>query len=120
MAYLLQRIEAYNGLVILAPNQRANIDDAFVRRLQAIIAFPMPSPEERYEIWRKTFPPQIAIADDIDWRYIAARHELTGAGILNVTHFCAVDILAKDTLRLDLKGLEAAINREYVKEGKIM
>jgi hypothetical protein len=45
---------------------------------------------------------------------------LTGAGILNVTHFCAVDILAKDTLRLDLKGLEAAINREYVKEGKIM
>jgi len=120
VAYLLQRIEAYNGLVILASNQRANIDDAFVRRLQAIIAFPMPSPEERYEIWRKTFPPQIAIADDIDWRYIAARHELTGAGILNVTHFCAVDILAKDTLRLDLKGLEAAINREYVKEGKIM
>jgi hypothetical protein len=120
VAYLLQRIEAYNGLVILASNQRANIDDAFVRRLQAIIAFPMPSPEERYEIWRKTFPPQIAIADDIDWRYIAARHELTGAGILNVTHFCAVDILAKDALRLDLKGLEAAINREYVKEGKIM
>lgn len=120
VAYLLQRIEAYNGLVILASNQRANIDDAFVRRLQTIIAFPMPSPEERYEIWRKTFPPQIAIADDIDWRYIAARHELTGAGILNVTHFCAVDILAKDTLRLDLKGLEAAINREYVKEGKIM
>jgi len=120
VAYLLQRIEAYNGLVILASNQRANIDDAFVRRLQAIIAFPMPSPVERYEIWRKTFPPQIAIAEDIDWRYIAARHELTGAGILNVTHFCAVDILAKDTLRLDLKGLEAAINREYVKEGKIM
>jgi len=43
VAYLLQRIEAYNGLVILASNQRANIDDAFVRRLQAIIAFPMPS-----------------------------------------------------------------------------
>jgi hypothetical protein len=120
VAYLLQRIEAYNGLVILASNQRANIDDAFVRRLQAIIAFPMPSPEERYEMWRKTFPPQIAIAADIDWRHIAARHELTGAGILNVTHFCAVDILARDTMRLDLKVLEAAINREYVKEGKIM
>ena len=95
VAYLLQRIESYNGLVILASNQRANIDDAFVRRLQNIIQFPMPRPEERYEIWRKTFPPQIAIADDIDWRHIAARHELTGAGILNVTHFCAVDVLAK-------------------------
>ena len=97
VAYLLQRIESYDGLVILASNQRANIDDAFVRRLQAIIHFPMPRPEERYEIWRKTFPPQISIADDVDWRHIAARHELTGAGILNVTHFCAIDVLAKQT-----------------------
>jgi hypothetical protein len=120
VAYLLQRIEGYNGLVILASNQRGNIDDAFVRRLQNIIQFPMPRPEERYEIWRKTFPPQIVVSDDIDWRQIAARHELTGAGILNVTHFCAVDVLAKQSLRLDLPALEAAIQREYVKEGKIL
>ena len=80
----------------------------------------MPGPEERYEIWRKTFPPQIAVADDIDWRAIAARHELTGAGILNVTHFCAIDALARQTRRVDMKGLEAAIHREYVKEGKIV
>jgi SpoVK/Ycf46/Vps4 family AAA+-type ATPase len=119
VAYLLQRIEGYGGLVILASNQRGNIDDAFVRRLQTIIQFPMPRPEERYEIWRKTFPAQIAVADDIDWRAIAARHELTGANILNVTHYCAVDVLAKKSLRLDLKGLEAAIQREYIKEGKL-
>jgi SpoVK/Ycf46/Vps4 family AAA+-type ATPase len=119
VAYLLQRIESYSGLVILASNQRANIDDAFIRRLQNIVQFPMPRPEERYEIWRKTFPPQIAVSDDIDWRHIAARHELTGAGILNVTHFCAVDVLAKQSLRVDLKALEAAIQREYIKEGKI-
>jgi AAA+ superfamily predicted ATPase len=120
VAYLLQRIESYSGLVILASNQRANIDDAFIRRLQSIIQFPMPRPEERYEIWRKTFPPQIALAHDIDWRQIAARHELTGAGILNVTQFCAVDVLARQSLRLDLKDLEAAIQREYIKEGRIM
>jgi AAA+ superfamily predicted ATPase len=120
VAYLLQRIETYAGLVILASNQRGNIDDAFVRRLQTIIQFPMPRPEERYAIWQKTFPPQIVVADDIDWRAIAARHELTGANILNVTHYCAVDVLAKNSLRLDLKGLEAAIQREYVKEGKIV
>ncbi|MDQ6867406.1 MAG: ATP-binding protein [Pseudomonadota bacterium] len=120
VAYLLQRIEGYNGLVILASNQRANIDDAFVRRLQTIIHFPVPRPEEWYEIWQKTFPPQIAIAEDIDWRHIAARHELTGAGILNVAHFCAVDVLAKQSLHLDLKDLEAAIQREFVKEGKIV
>jgi SpoVK/Ycf46/Vps4 family AAA+-type ATPase len=120
VAYLLQRIEGYNGLVILASNQRANIDDAFVRRLQSIIQFPMPRPEERYEIWQKTFPAQIAVANDIDWHSIAARHELTGAGILNVTHFCAVDVLARKSLRLDLKSLEAAIQREYIKEGRII
>jgi hypothetical protein len=120
VAYLLQRIESYNGLVILASNQRANIDDAFVRRLQAIIHFPMPRPEERYEIWQKTFPSQIALAGDIDWRHIAARHELTGAGILNVAHFCSIDVLAKQSLHLELKDLEAAIQREVVKEGKIV
>jgi hypothetical protein len=120
VAYLLQRIEGYNGLVILASNQRANIDDAFVRRLQAIIPFPMPRPEERYEIWRKTFPAQIELADDIDWHRIAARHELTGASILNVTQFCAIDALARASRRVDLKSLEAAIKREYVKEGKIV
>jgi SpoVK/Ycf46/Vps4 family AAA+-type ATPase len=120
VAYLLQRIETYNGLVILASNQRANIDDAFVRRLQAIIPFPMPQAEERCAIWEKTFPSQITLGNDIDWRVIAARHELTGAGILNVAHFCAIDALAKQSRRVDLKGLEAAIKREYVKEGKVM
>jgi hypothetical protein len=120
VAYLLQRIESYNGLVILASNQRANIDDAFVRRLQAMIPFPAPRAEERYEIWRKTFPAQIEVADDVDWHHIAARHELTGAGILNVTHFCAIDALARQTRQVDLRSLEAAIKREFVKEGKIM
>lgn len=120
VSYLLQRIEGYNGLVVLASNQRANIEDAFVRRLQNIIHFPMPRPEERYEIWRKTFPQQITLSDDIDWRQIASRHELSGAGILNVTQFCAVEMLAKSVLHLDLKSLETAIQREYVKEGKIL
>lgn len=120
IAYLLQRIEGYNGLVILASNQRANIDEAFVRRFQSIIHFPVPRPEERYEIWQKALPPQIALADDIDWRQVAARYELTGAGILNVTHFCALEALADQSRRIDLKRLEAAILREYVKEGKIV
>ena len=77
VAYLLQRVEGYNGLVILATNQRSNIDVAFVRRFQNIIHFPMPRPEERDELWRKAFPPQISIADEIDWRQIAIRFELS-------------------------------------------
>lgn len=120
VAYLLQRVESYNGLVILATNQRSNIDDAFVRRFQAIVHFPVPRAEERCEIWRKTFPPQIEVEGDIDWRQVAARFELTGAGILNVTHYCALEILADQSRSVSLKRLEAAILREFIKEGKVV
>jgi SpoVK/Ycf46/Vps4 family AAA+-type ATPase len=120
IAYLLQRIENYNGLVILASNQRGNIDEAFTRRFQAMVNFPMPNVAERQELWQKTMPPQIDLAADIDWRQVAARYELSGAGILNVTHFCAIEILADQSPCLDLKRLEAAIRREYIKEGKVV
>jgi len=120
VSYLLQRIEGYNGLVILATNQRGNIDDAFIRRFQTIIHFPMPRLEERYELWRKAFPSQVEIAGDIDWRQVASRFELAGAGIMNVTHYCSLEILADKSLLVDLKRLEAAIMREYVKEGKVV
>jgi SpoVK/Ycf46/Vps4 family AAA+-type ATPase len=120
VAFLLQRIEGYDGLVILATNQRGNIDDAFVRRFQNIIHFPMPRPEERYEIWRRAFPPQIEIASDIDWHEVSDRYELTGAGIMNVTQYCAVEVLAARSHGLERKRLEAAILREYVKEGKVV
>lgn len=120
VAYLLQRIENYNGLVILASNQRANIDEAFVRRFQAIIHFPMPGADERYEIWRKTIPEQLEVHIDIDWRQVANRYELSGASILNVTHYCAIEIIAAQSARLDLKRLETAIQREFIKEGKVV
>lgn len=120
VAYLLQRIETYDGLVILATNQRGNIDDAFTRRFQAIIHFPVPGIEEREEIWRKAFPPQIEVATDINWNQIATRYELTGAGIINVAHYCAVEVLASKAFQLSLQLLEAAIMREYIKEGKVV
>jgi SpoVK/Ycf46/Vps4 family AAA+-type ATPase len=120
VAYLLQRIEGYNGLVILTTNQRGNIDEAFIRRFQTIVHFPMPRPEERYEIWRKAFPPQIEIADDIDWWQVATRFELSGADIMNVTHYCAIEALADQSQQLDFKRLEAAILREFIKAGKVV
>jgi hypothetical protein len=109
VSYLLQRIEGYNGIAILATNQRTHIDDAFTRRLQTVIHFPMPSPEERCDLWRKTIPTRLRIADDIDWRHVAARYELT-----------SIEALANDSRRLDLRGLEAGITRELVKEGKVV
>ncbi len=120
VAYLLQRIESYNGLVILATNQRGNIDDAFVRRFQAMIHFPLPGVAEREAIWRKSMPPQIALADDLRWPAVAASHELSGAGILNICHYCALQVLANDNIALSAAALEAGVMREYVKEGRVV
>ena len=120
VAYLLQRIEGFNGLVILATNQRGNIDDAFIRRFQTIVHFPIPRPEERYQIWCKTIPRQIEIAGDVDLLQVASRFELSGAGILNVVHYLAVEVIADQSLCVDLKRLESAIMREFIKEGKVV
>lgn len=120
VSYLLQRIESHAGLVILATNQRGNIDDAFLRRFQGSVHFPTPGPADRRTLWERTFPDQISLGDDVDWRDIAARYELTGAGIVNVAHFCALEALADGSLTVDRAGLEAAVLRELVKEGKIV
>ena len=120
VAYLLQRVEGYNGLVILASNQRANIDEAFTRRFQSIVHFPMPGPAERHELWQRAFPPQITLSEDVDWSQIAARYELSGANILNVMHFCAVEAVADGSNTVGRQRLEAAVMREFVKEGKIV
>ena len=119
VAFLLQRIENHSGLVILATNQRGNVDEAFLRRFQAVINFPMPSADHRRDLWRRTFPAQIALADDVDWREISTRFALTGAGIVNVAHFCAIEALATPPPALDRAGLESALLRELVKEGKV-
>lgn len=120
VAYLLQRIESHNGLVILATNQRGNIDEAFLRRFQASVRFPLPRPDERRGIWLKVFPDEVPLARDVDWSEISGRYELTGAGIVNVAHFCAIETLAGTVPAVDRAFLESAILRELVKEGKLV
>lgn len=120
VAYLLQRVEAFNGLVILASNQRANIDEAFTRRFHSIVYFPMPTPAERATIWQRTFPPEVIPDAAINWAQVASRYELTGANILNVAQWCAIEMLAEGANVLSLQRLEAGILREVVKEGKIV
>lgn len=120
VAYLLQRVEGYNGLVILASNQRANIDEAFTRRFQAIIHFPIPRAEERLELWRKAFPDQIELDADIDWQQVSSRYELTGSNIINIAHYSSIAAMADNSHKVNLKQIEKAIHREYVKDGKVV
>jgi hypothetical protein len=61
----------------------------------------LPRPEERCRIWSRSFPSQITFADDVDWRDLAVRFDLTGAGIVNVAHFCVLEAPANATRRVD-------------------
>lgn len=120
VAYLLQRIEVYDGLVILATNQRGNIDGAFMRRFQAVVHFPAPDPEKRRALWSRAFPREVQVRDDIDWRSVAARYEMTGAEIMNVAQYCSLEAIADGSCSLDLQRLEFGIIREFMKDGRVV
>jgi len=83
VAYLLQRIESYRGLAILTTNMKQALDRAFLRRLRFVVHFPFPDEAARKALWRRQFPAQAPLADDVDWRALARLH-LTGGHIRNV------------------------------------
>jgi hypothetical protein len=99
VAYLLQRIEDYDGLVILATNMRNNIDEAFVRRFNAILKFPMPDAEERARIWRNIFPAKTEYREKdgraADLPELVKGHLLSGGNIENVAHYASIKAAKK-------------------------
>lgn len=119
VSYLLQRIETFNGLTILASNYKDNIDDAFTRRFQSLIYFPMPKAVERLQLWKKAFPSQVDTSQ-IDFNRLANQFELTGANIMNIVQFVCLQILDLETTILPPDLLRKAIFREYGKEGKLV
>ncbi len=92
VSYLLQRIEDFNGLVILATNMKNNIDDAFIRRFNDIVKFTIPNEDERKEIWEKSFPKN---ADYVDIPDKVKKYELTGGNIINIVHFAGIQAVKK-------------------------
>jgi ATPase family associated with various cellular activities (AAA) len=120
VSYLLQRIENYDGLVILSSNMKSNIDDAFIRRFQAIIHFPMPTPKERSQLWHNAFPSQIQLSEAVDLQRIATSYELSGADIMNVVQHCCLQALQRETATVDTDDILQAIQREFTKAGKIV
>ena len=100
VAYLLQRMEAFEGLAILTTNLRQNLDSAFMRRLRFIIEFPRPDADAREEIWRHCLPPESHALDDATFRLLARRIELTGGSIRQITLRAAFLAAAADTREL--------------------
>lgn len=107
VSYLLQRIEDYDGLIILATNMKSNIDDAFMRRFNAILKFPFPDAEERAQIWEKSFPGNIIFANEPEPLYnktdnennnlpeIVKKYELSGGSIINVVHYASLKAIER-------------------------
>lgn len=115
VAYLLQRIEDFPGIVILATNLRSNIDEAFSRRFQSVIYFPMPTEELRTELWKKMLPKEWLGKDADELTGIAAETELSGGSITNVVRRCALSIIKSKEKRLNKMILKDALHKERLK-----
>jgi len=118
VSYLLQRIEDFDGLVILASNMKNNIDDAFIRRFNAIIRFPLPSESDRVVIWKKSFPNHIAFNNNVDVPEAVKKYELSGGNIINIVQYSCLKALEKKKNEIFLDDVLNGIKRELHKEGK--
>ena len=118
-AYLLQKMEEYDGITILATNLMQNFDDAYKRRMKFIIRFTFPQREQRIQLWQKVFPGRMPLAADIDIDYLADNFELSGASIKNI----ALNAAFIAASRQEITGMEhimEALQQEYEKSGKIL
>ncbi len=118
VAYLLQKMEGYSGAVILATNFRHNIDDAFLRRLDFVIDFPFPEPEDRRRIWELVLPPEAPLSDDVDVEFLASQFKLSGGGIRNAS-LAAAFLAAEDDRVIAMRHLVVGVALEYGKLGRL-
>jgi hypothetical protein len=121
ISYLLQRLEDFNGLVILATNQRAHMDEAFSRRFQSSIRFPMPDEHARAKLWAESFRnPGFTLAPDVDFSALANRHELSGGAIINVLRYTALVAAGRPRPVVEAADLMEGIRQELQKEGQYL
>jgi SpoVK/Ycf46/Vps4 family AAA+-type ATPase len=117
VAYLLQRMETFEGVAILATNLRKHMDNAFLRRLQFAVEFPLPAFAQRLQIWRQVWPASAELSDDIDLEFMANRFELSGGHIRNVAMMAAY-LACEDGKPIGMAHLVAATRREFQKLGR--
>ncbi len=119
IAYLLQQIEAYDGVVIMATNFRQNLDDAFTRRLDFLVDFPFPDAEYRKRLWEAHFPPRTPMSPDVNFTVIAERYRLAGGNIRNVA-LAAAYLAAANGQVVTQEHIRSAIRRENQKMGRLL
>jgi hypothetical protein len=117
VGYLLQKMEEYEGIAILATNLRDHLDAAFVRRMQFIVEFPFPDEEYRRRIWQALFPPEAPLGDDVDFGLLAREIKLAGGNIKNIG-LAAAFYAAGDGNAIGAPHLMKAAQREFQKMGR--
>jgi SpoVK/Ycf46/Vps4 family AAA+-type ATPase len=118
IAYLLQKMEDYDGVVILATNLRKNLDEAFARRMHFTVDFPVPEEPDRQRIWQSIFPTEAPLTHDIDFSFLARQFKITGGNIKNIA-VSAAFLAAQDGGCITMEDLIRATKREYQKMGKL-
>ena len=117
VGYLLQKMEEYDGIAILATNLRHHMDEAFMRRMHFIIEIPFPDEENRRRIWEGIFPPQAPLAGNVDCQLLAQEIRLAGGNIKNIA-LAAAFYAASDGRVIRLSHIVQATRREYQKIGR--
>jgi SpoVK/Ycf46/Vps4 family AAA+-type ATPase len=118
IAYLLQRMDEYEGVVILATNLRNNMDEAFTRRMHASIDFPIPEEDNRRRIFEGIFPKEAPLSADIDFAFLARQFKLTGGNIKNIALHAAF-LAAENGRVISMAQVIRAIKREFQKMGRL-
>ena len=116
-SYLLQKIEEYDGVVILASNLIQNFDEAFKRRIKFIVEFTLPDCQHREQIWMSVMPPQLPLDDDVDFEFLARSFELSGSSIKN-TAVAAAFLAAAEGSPVKMVHLLLSVQAEQRKAGK--
>ncbi|MFB9275299.1 ATP-binding protein [Cohnella cellulosilytica] len=118
-AYLLQRIEAYDGVSILATNLLQNMDEALIRRMSFVVKFPFPDAAERERIFRVHLPPEAPVSAEVDLAFLAARLEVSGGYIKNIA-LAAAFLAAGSGKPIGMEHFIRAARQELRKMGKIL
>lgn len=116
VSFLLQRVETFNGVVILSSNLKNNIDHAFIRRFNSIIYFPKPKEAERLKMWKITLPEDVILDKDVNLDYVAKKYHLTGAHIENVVLRALSKMNSENQSTLNLATIHSCVAQELMKE----
>ncbi|WP_430468257.1 ATP-binding protein [Winogradskyella ouciana] len=117
IAYILQRIEDFSGLIIIASNLKSHIDEAFSRRFQLLVPFKMPNKEERYMLWKRIFSKEYSLDEEFI-RQSSENYELTGGALINVLHRALLHSQQDSKPKISKEAVIYAIRKEFEKECK--